>query len=279
MKHLHQNEEFRFNEVLFEHRNKEYGAYALRTESDRILTKALFLGVGLLAAVAITPLIISAFNNEPPSIHIPKDGPPVIIRLKDTAVPDKVPPAVQKIKPVSPPNQKEYDSSIPTPTKHAVEPVKQDIPKDAAAGLINNFKGEPVKPDTYVPPAPVIGNGPVISHVQPPVVEKKNPDAIETELSVEANYEGGINSFRNKVINGFDGSGFEDGGMMKTTVTFIVEVNGTISAVKAAGPDANFNDEAVRTIKSIRGKWAPGKNKQGQSVRSYFKFPISMKFE
>ena len=48
MKHQNQNQEFRFNEVLFEHRNKEYGAYVLRNESDRILTKALFVGVSLL---------------------------------------------------------------------------------------------------------------------------------------------------------------------------------------------------------------------------------------
>jgi protein TonB len=65
MKHLHQNQEFRFNEVLFEHRNKEYGAYVLRNESDRILTKALFVGVSLLAAVSITPFVIKAFKIWP----------------------------------------------------------------------------------------------------------------------------------------------------------------------------------------------------------------------
>ena len=50
MKQHNQNQEFRFNEVLFEHRNKEYGAYALRNDSDRILTKALFVGASLMAA-------------------------------------------------------------------------------------------------------------------------------------------------------------------------------------------------------------------------------------
>jgi protein TonB len=71
MKHLHQNQEFRFNEVLFEHRNKKYGAYVLRNESDRILTKALFVGVSLLAAVSITPFVIKAFKTSGPIDKIP----------------------------------------------------------------------------------------------------------------------------------------------------------------------------------------------------------------
>lgn len=284
MKHLNTNQEFRFNEILFEHRNKEYGAYALRNESDRILTKALFIGVSLLAAISITPLIISAFNNEPSTVHVPTDGPPVVIKLKKIDPVDT--PPVQIIKPVehvAPPNQKQFDSSVPTPKRDAVEPIKQEKPKDATAGLIDNFKGEPVKPDTYVPPVPVIGNGPVTA---PPIqvkVEPKVPDnhiAGQGELAVEASYDGGINSFRNKVMSNFDGAGFEgEDGIMKTTVTFIVETNGTISGLKADGKDADFNSEAIRTIKSIKGKWVPGKNKQGEAVRSYFKFPISMKFD
>jgi len=68
---------------------------------------------------------------------------------------------------------------------------------------------------------------------------------------------------------------------MRTTITFIVEIDGTISGIKANGTDADFNSEAIRTVKAIsaKGKWIPGKNKKGESVRSYFRFPISMKFE
>ena len=65
---------------------------------------------------------------------------------------------------------------------------------------------------------------------------------------------------------------------MSTVVTFIVERDGSISSVKAAGKDAAFNREAERTIKSVKGKWVPAKVK-GQAVRSYFKFPVSMMFE
>jgi protein TonB len=281
MKHLHQNDEFRFNEVLFEHRNKEYGAYVLRNESDRILTKSLFIGVSLLAAISITPLIISAFKPAEAPVHIPTDGPPIVIKLKKVDRKDPPVQIVKPVQPVAPPNQKQYNSTPPTPTKDAVESVKQDKPKDATPGLIDNLKGDPVKPNNYVPPAPVIGTGPATPPVQLPVMkEDPNKIADSGELSIEASFEGGINAFRDKVMNKFDTSGFEDSGdLMKTTVTFIVETNGTISAIKADGKNVSFNSEAVRVIKLIKGTWKPGKNKQGQAVRSYFKFPISMKFD
>jgi protein TonB len=62
-------------------------------------------------------------------------------------------------------------------------------------------------------------------------------------------------------------------------VTFIVEKDGTISGLKANGKDVEFNNEAIRTIKNVKGLWKPAKNKQGEAVRSYFKFPITMNFE
>lgn len=282
MKHTETNQDFRFNEVLFEHRNKEYGAYVLRNESDKILTKALFIGVSLLAAISISPLVISAFEQEETKVTVEPVYRPVVIQ--DNTV-EKDPPKdiVKPVQPVAPPNVKQFDSSVPTPSSKADEKPTEKVPEDAVAGLTNNFKGEPVK-DTYIPPAPTIGNGPAVPQIpatQPPKIDK-NVIVSGSELAVEASFDGGINSFRTKVMNNFDGSGIEGNGeVMKTTVTFIVEIDGTISGIKASGSDADFNSEAVRTIKSIssKGKWKPGKNKQGESVRSYFKFPISMQFE
>ncbi|MDM1553000.1 energy transducer TonB [Chryseobacterium indologenes] len=281
MKHQNQNQEFRFNEVLFEHRNKEYGAYVLRNESDRILTKALFVGVSLLAAISITPLAISAFKTEPVA-----EGPGGVIidfmpEIPDTQVTPPV--TITPVKPAAAPDTKTFDSTVPTPSRDAQDNVKKDpIPADAVAGFKNDFKGDVVPPNTYVPTtAPT---GPVINTPPPTIQEPavdKNKIAEAGELGVEANFKGGIDSFRNKVMNNFDGSGFESEDIVKTTVTFIVEMDGTISGVKANGTNADFNNEAIRTVKAIsnKGTWIPAKNKKGEFVRSYFKFPISMKFD
>jgi len=277
MKHMHQNQEFRFNEVLFEHRNKEYGAYALRNESDKILTKALFIGAGLLAAISLTPLAVNLFKSGP-SIHIPVDGPPVVIKLKKI---DQIDPPHVQVKPQPAAIRiKTVDQTVPEP-KAVVTNEKKDIPKNhenAVAG-IQTSDGKEITTPGYIPIVPPVNtSGTSTAPVQTEVQLKPEDNTPKTIVDVEASYMGGIDTFRNKVMNNFDGSGMESDGVMKTTVTFIVEKDGTISGLKADGKNADFNSEALRTVKSIKGRWVPAKVK-GQPVRSYFKFPITMKFE
>ncbi|MGN7757862.1 energy transducer TonB [Chryseobacterium sp. 22532] len=280
MKHQNQNQEFRFNEVLFEHRNKEYGAYALRNESDRLLTKALFVGVSLLAAISITPFVISAFQTD-----VQSEGPGGIeIELVDPFVPPdvQVKPPVQIQKPETQPEKvKTYDATIPEPTANVkTEKVVEKI-EGAVAGPKSNPEGT-IATTNYHPVPPQAGTGPAVPYI-PPTPPAKVPDnhiASGDELASEAAFSGGIDAFRNKVINNFDSSGFEgNGDTMKTVITFIVEKDGTISGLKANGKDVEFNNEAIRTIKNVKGLWKPAKNKQGEAVRSYFKFPITMNFE
>ncbi len=276
MKHLLENQEFRLNEILFENRNKAYGAYVLRNESDRILTKSLFIGVSLLAAMSITPMIISAFNTAEPIITDGFIPPPTMIIPEDHTV--KPPVTVAPLQPASA-QVKTFDDRLPDPKANITKEQVVEKIEGAVAGIKNNPDGIVAPPNIHVPTNQTIGTGPVINQIQPPaVIVPKDPNGIEV-AAVQANFEGGIDSFRNKVINKFDNSGFDNEGVLSTTVTFIVETNGTISDIKTSGKDASFNAEALRTIKSIKGKWIPGKNKKGEPVRSYFKFPISMKFE
>lgn len=279
MKHLEHNQEFRLNEILFENRNKAYGAYVLRTESDRILTKAFFIGVGLLAAVSIIPTVISAFQSTEIGV-IENPIPPGLIDVDTPLDPpaEVLPP--QTVTP-PPPSVRQYDSQVVTPTRNADESkIVKDIPDDAIAGVKNDFEA-PVAPTINVPTHVISGPGTV---VPPKIVIPTDPGPDNSvkgtdELSVTAKFEGGIDAFRNKVMNKFDVSAFQDEGTVNTTVTFIVERDGTISDIKTNGKDASFNAEAIRTIKAVKGKWVPGKNKKGESVRSYFKFPITMKFD
>lgn len=280
MKHLNQNEEFRFNEVLFEHRNKAYGAYALRNESDRILTKSLFIGIGLLAVASITPMIISAFRTVddgikeggyvlPPPTYIEEDPP------KDQPV--QVKPQSQQAEKI-----KTIDTRVPEPKKEVTNEKEIVEHPEKAIASTHTSEGKEVTTHTYTPVVPSVGPGTVgPPQIVPQVLPKSGNEILEGgELGQEASYAGGIDSFRKKMMDNFDGSGFEGSGdVMKTIVTFIVEKDGTISGIKANGKDSGFNSEAIRTIKSIRGAWKPAKNKQGELVRSYFRFPVSMKFE
>ncbi len=270
MKNLFKSEQDnRFNEILFENRNKNYGAYVLRNQEGEILQKSLLIGVALFAAMALAPLLINSFSTKTvvtaptPSGHILK---PV-----DQA-PEKKP---EIVKPFVPPKVNTYDSRVATPTRNAIEPkpvTKQDI-ADAVPGVTTSLDNPPVS--VVSPPQieiPVVKTPAVVS----PKTVDNNP---VTTVDVEAKFNGGIDVFRNKVVGNFDTGNFEGSGdLMKTVVTFIVEKDGTISNIKANGDNSQFNKEAEKTIRSIKGKWTPAKL-NGENVRSYFKFPISMQFE
>ena len=111
------------------------------------------------------------------------------------------------------------------------------------------------------------------------IVDKPlDTEEIYTSVDVEADYgDGGLNGFRTKVMENFDNEAVEGEGVLTTTVKFVVETNGTVSQVKATGSNADFNREAERVVRSIKG-WKPAK-KGGVNVRSYYSLPLKMKFE
>ena len=273
MKNLLQNNEFQLDEILFENRNKNYGAYALRNNADHMLTKSMFLGIGVFAMIAITPLLINAFNSTETIVAVPEPPPFVITEVSDPPV---APPEVVHTTPPAQTNVATIDSRLVTPTrdpkKETVMPKQSDY-NDAVVG-VQNIIGEP----------PVISYDPPVIHTVPGNVQDIVPpkpvdNSPKTRVDIEAKFMGGIDAFRNNVVNKFDTSVMDGTSeVVRTTITFIVEKDGTISEVKASGSNSDFNRQAEKTVKAVKGKWVPAKL-NGENVRSYFKFPITMQFE
>ncbi|WP_226064416.1 energy transducer TonB [Kaistella polysaccharea] len=272
MNNLLQNKEFQLDEILFENRNKNYGAYVLRNDADRILTKSMFLGIGLFALLAITPLAINAFKT-PEIVKTPTFLPPGDMHNVDQF---DEPPVIVQVKPPAQSLVNTIDSRIATPTRDAKVETVMPKQKDYETAIVGteNIVGTPPEINYQLPTITTVpGKSPDIAAPKPV------DNTPKTHVDVEAVFNGGINSFRNKVVNNFDTSVMEGTGeVVRTTVIFIVERDGTISEVKASGPNADFNRAAEKTIKSVKGKWVPAKI-NGENVRSYFKFPISMQFE
>ena len=261
------------NEVVFEKRNKEYGAYALRNEANVVLKKALFIGVGLFGLLAMTPLVIA--NLKPKAIDNPVF---VDINIKDLNLPEDVVerPIPRVIPPKAPVQVKTQSLTPPTPTRDAVkeETINQKV-DDAVISTTTTPGVAVTNPNQHVTAG--TENGKEIVKETP---AKPNPNDIIIGVDVEADFIGGVNAFRTKVLQNFDSSVVENeaGEVVKAVVTFVVERDGTISNIKVSGANTDFNKEAEKTIKGIKGKWNPAKF-QGENVRSYFRFPISMQFE
>ncbi|WP_430827246.1 energy transducer TonB [Chryseobacterium indologenes] len=88
------------------------------------------------------------------------------------------------------------------------------------------------------------------------VSENDNTVFSKTERSAE--FPGGYGALRKRIIDNFDTSQMNaESVKSKTELSFIIEKDGTISDVKANGENEEFNKEAIRSIKSIKSKWAP----------------------
>lgn len=275
-----ENENLNYNpsldEIVFEHRNKEYGAYDLRSSYRRILTRSMIIGTLIFCIAAITPFVVMKIKQL-----AAKEKTEVVSNLIEILPEEQVKEEIVEKEETPPPPPPKVEEKIEILQNVVPEPVK--APKvetppppiseqlKTTTGLINQ---EGVKQTAHIPP-------PVQAPPKAAAVESKAPSTTEVYESVdqEAEFPGSLNSFRNKIAENFDNSAMEGGeGTLKATVTFIVERDGSISDVKASGSNSDFNSEAVRTVKSIKTKWVPAKI-NGQPVRQRFRLPLTMNFE
>jgi len=266
------------DEIVFENRNKNYGAYDIRTQYPRLLTKSFIIGTSLFLVAALSPFIYMTIKNMNKAEEIEVKADLVDILQEDKIIEE---PKEELPPPPPPPKEEEkievIQNVVPEPVKAPkIETPPPPISKqlETTTGLVSQ---EGVKAPAYTPPPPPPSTGTKAStaEVKPQVSDTQ----VYSEVEQTAEFPGGINAFRNKVSGNFDGSAMNgDEGTVKTEITFVVERDGSITDVKANGKNSDFNSEAVRTIKSIKNKWTPAKI-NGQSVRYRFRLPLTMNFE
>ena len=283
-----------FEELVFENRNKAYGAYDLRRSYRGLLTKAFLIGVLFFSGMILLPLLYSkAIKTEAKE----GDGIEVEVNLKDLEMPEEEDPVpdeplenkqeevLQSLDDVAPPSSEQVATIanvVPEPVENAPIETPPPTKKDMENKAISTKTVEGVAATNNAPP-PVQGveggRGTQAKIEGAKIVDKPvDKQEIHTTVDVEADYgNGGLNGFRAKVAENFDSEAVQGEGMLTTTVKFVVETNGTVSQVKATGANPDFNREAERVVRSIKG-WKPAK-KGGVNVRSYYSLPLKMKFE
>lgn len=281
------NSNLSLDEIVFEKRNKEYGAYDLRWNYPKYLTRAFLIGTAIFLVFAIAPIVIMKVqqmnkkeqqNVDAKLINVLQED-KIIEKPEEKEAPPPPPPPK-----VEPPKVEVIQNVVPEPKRAPkVETPPPPISKqlETTTGL-QNQEGE--KNAHYAPPPPPPAPAGTGTAPAPAPAAKPAPVADNTihEGGVDSEAEfssGGLNGFRSKVADSFDTSAMNgDEGTLKTEVTFVVEKDGSISQVKATGSNSDFNREAERTVKSIRTKWTPAKI-AGQPVRSRFRLPLTMNFE
>jgi protein TonB len=262
--------ELPIEEIIFENRNKAYGAYTIRKSYPKSVTKALAYSATFLTLLLVSPVIYKQFYPQEFELikgefeHILQPPPPI-----DPNVVQKLP-------------------ELPPPPKPKVE-----------VATIRSLVPEPTEsPDVEEPPLNSEVSKAVISTVTQAGVE--NPDATIVEMDNSAT-DAIIGEKEDEPVLFVEQMPVFDGGMAelskflsknlryprqatngeiegKVFVQFVVGKDGKVSQVTVIkGIGYGCDEEAVRVV-SLMPAWTPGKQ-SGKPVAVRYNLPISFKLQ
>lgn len=263
------------DEIVFEHRNKEYGAYDLRHTYPKMLTKSFLIGTAVFLVVSLSPFIYMKIQqiNEKDKTEVDAkfieilDEQPIIEQPKEEEPPPPPPPKEEE-------KQEVIQNVVPEPKRAPkIETPPPPLTKqlETTTGLVAQ---EGVKTPSYTPPPPPPSTGKSTT-----AEVKVNTNEVYESVDQSAEYPGGLNGVRKYIADNVDTSNLEGEGQLTVKLKFIVERDGTVSDVKVTQKSGNsdFDSETIRVVKRLK-KWAPAK-KNGENVRSYYSIPITMQFQ
>ena len=112
----------------------------------------------------------------------------------------------------------------------------------------------------------------------------KNINAKNEEIGFQnvqtPEFPNGIDALREKVASLFYSKGIEYcKNELNTTVSFVVDENGSITDIKAEGENISFNKQAEIAMYLISEKFTKPALQKGNAVKYAFRMPLSIKFE
>jgi protein TonB len=238
-------------DIIFEGRNKEYGAYELRKTYRNRLIIALVAMV-LVCLILFIASVIANSTKEDDTKMMVQD-----VQLQDIKEEQKKP----DIPPPPPPKQEPPKVEIQkfTPPKivkdEEVKPEEEikEIKEDVKIGTINQ---EGVKEDVIAPPVET-GTG----VVEAPKVDVEDYDKEFKVVQIQAQFPGGADAWRRYLERNLNQNVPTDNGAPSgkytVTISFRVDKDGNISEVIAENnPGYGTSEEAVRVIKK-GPRWTP----------------------
>lgn len=257
------------NTLVFDGRNRAYGAFVLRREYDRRFVLAFAGALSLLAGAVALPKVLAhmgLFTASGPAFR-PETG--IDIDLDDTVLVTKKPepPKPTESKPLVPPiPSKPADPDVPVvATDTVVEPAPKDTvgdpgPKDP--GPTSGTPGPGPGPD------PNAGKG-AGSDLGTPA----NP-LTEAELAKVPRFPGGYEAMVRFIQNNIRFPEMSDGTRQKEWVEFVVDVNGEVVRVRAKGRAGRAFSEAAEKVVRIMPRWEAGERKDGSKAACLLVLPI-----
>jgi protein TonB len=251
-------------DIVFEGRNKSYGAYEMRKKNQSTSALAFVIGAVVFALAVATPKIAEFIGNSSSD-----DSATLNTKITTVKMPPKEKPK-ENLPPPPPPPPKVDQVKFVKPVVAKTEEVTEEPPKvkeieNKKLGA-ETIKGDPDADLRLEPP----GDGPK----QSDVVEEDNAIYNSAGVEVQAGFPGGPAKWQNFLRNNFTPPD-EPGLKGKVLVSFVVEKDGTLTDIKVLR-DVGYGsgNEAIRVLKK-GPKWTPAVQ-NGKNVRCAFVQPISI---
>lgn len=256
-------------DIVFDGKNKDYGAYDLRKTYNKRIVRALIITAAVALLALLGSVLASNGNNDKNKVKISEVN---LAEIKQEEKKIETPPPPPP-KPPDPPKVKMEQFTPPIVKKdEEVEKPPPPVEKLEEA-KISDITQEGVK-DNEIPTPAVIDEGKQI------VEEKKEEDEnkIFDKVEIEASFPGGDAKWRQYLERNCNGSVATDNGAPEGTYTtmvqFVVDKEGNISDVKAlTNHGYGMEQEAIRTIQK-GPKWNPA-IQNGRQVKAYRRQPIT----
>lgn len=250
------NSEDNFNELVFENKNKAYGAYAIRKSynnnvSNSVLLTSMFFGLLSLLAVYLTTREIIV-----PVLSGGNDPAPFVTTLYELPKPEK--PIVEKIeKPESAPKTSSGQMIASDDKKNLVDKTNAEI-------IINknpNPFGDSIAKDPDI--IKVVAVKPVVS----PII--LIPDQMPKLANMVQFIKDNLKYPKVAIDNGTDGPVY---------VSFVVEIDGTLSDITLKNAIGDGCEQEAKRVVEKMPLWEPG-IKGGKPVRVQCTLPINFRIK
>ncbi|MGM9706630.1 MAG: TonB family protein [Prevotella sp.] len=265
-------------ELVFENKNKAYGAYQLRKETGKRNVKAMIIVFATIAAIIFAAWAKVAIENAmPKKVAIETD-----VELSKLA--QKKEAKVERKEPV----KVEMEQKVVEKVKSSVKFTAPEIKKDEDVKPEDELKSQDdlAKTNTAIGSFDVKGNDEaegevlkakeVIAEEKPKEEETKVFDVVEQMPQFPGGQQA-LFEYLSKNIK-YPVIAEENGVQGRVIVTFVVERDGSITDVKVVkSVDPSLDKEAQRVVKAMP-HWIPGKQ-NGSAVRVKYTVPVTFRLQ
>ena len=265
-----------FLDILFDGRNKEYGAYELRKAYNKRLAIALIVTGSVLLLFFLGSVLANVLGkNTNDNLEIAQE-----VMLEEVKAPEKKPDVIPPPPPKLPePPKIEMAKFTPhkivkdEEVKEDEKPPEQEKLEEAKIGVVNQ---EGIKDEGVVAPPVEKGTGEVIA----PKVDTEDYDKTFTKVEVPAEFPGGPDGWKRYLERNlqYPDVAQENGTQGVVKVQLVVDKDGGISEVQALNdPGDGLAAEAVRIIRK-GPKWTPAEQ-NGRKVTYRFVQTITFQLQ